>query len=199
MWLWPCQQVKVQVWVQSDFNFLNDFKCHIFSLSWNMTSDDLWPWCDLWPCQQVEVPMLHLWPNFDSKLSSFSYFPNPIYFQIRVLSLVEFLPISIFSSWGSSSSDPAASALLAILLPSNPGLRLAPVVELSVSSNDDVVSSVEVLMIKLPRLGGSDMLPVTASPSGHVSAVCRTKIGLLGFHLYYYHFFLVEHRRTSLT
>ena len=37
---------------------------HIFSLSYNLTSDDLRPWCDLWPHQQMLVPMLYLWPNF---------------------------------------------------------------------------------------------------------------------------------------
>ena len=37
---------------------------HIFSLSYNLTSNDLWPWYDLWPHQQMRVPMLHLLPNF---------------------------------------------------------------------------------------------------------------------------------------
>ena len=32
----------------------------LFSLSYNLTSYDLWPW----PHQQERVPVLHLWPNF---------------------------------------------------------------------------------------------------------------------------------------
>ena len=36
-----------------------------FSLSYNLTSDNLWHWyVDLWPHQQMRVLMLHLWPNF---------------------------------------------------------------------------------------------------------------------------------------
>ena len=36
-----------------------------FSLSYNLTSDELWYWyVDLWPHQQMRVLMLHLWPNF---------------------------------------------------------------------------------------------------------------------------------------
>ena len=38
---------------------------HIFSLSYNLNSDDpLTLICNLWPHQPMQVPMLHLWPNF---------------------------------------------------------------------------------------------------------------------------------------
>ena len=33
-----------QIWFKSDFNFSYEAIFHIFSLSYNLTSDDLWPW-----------------------------------------------------------------------------------------------------------------------------------------------------------
>ena len=37
--------INNQVWFQSDFNFSNEAgHFHIFSLSYNLTSNDLWPW-----------------------------------------------------------------------------------------------------------------------------------------------------------
>ena len=49
-----------KAWFQLDFNFSNEATC-TFSvyLNCNLTSDELWPWCDLWPHQQMRVPMLH--------------------------------------------------------------------------------------------------------------------------------------------
>ena len=46
-----------QVWFKSDFNFSNEANFTFFSISYNLTSNDLWPH------QQMRVPMLHLWPN----------------------------------------------------------------------------------------------------------------------------------------
>ena len=54
-----------QVWFHLDFNYSNEAIFTLLAyLTDNLTSDDLWLWCDLWPHQQMRVPMLHLWPNF---------------------------------------------------------------------------------------------------------------------------------------
>ena len=61
--IWTAHIISInQVWFKSDFNFSNEAIFHIFSLSYNLTSDDLD--YELWPHQQMRVPMLHLWPNF---------------------------------------------------------------------------------------------------------------------------------------
>ena len=71
--LWPCQQVKVPIlhlwpkFVQMELQLLKWGKIsHFqpilkFDLRWPLTL-----MCVLSPCQQVKVPMLHLWPKFDS-------------------------------------------------------------------------------------------------------------------------------------
>ena len=43
IWRFP-YYIKNQVWFKSDFNFSNETIFYIFSLSYNLTSDDLRPW-----------------------------------------------------------------------------------------------------------------------------------------------------------
>ena len=52
-----------QVWFQSDFQLFTRGHFHIFSLSYNVTSDDLWPWMQPLTSTKNRVLMLHLWPN----------------------------------------------------------------------------------------------------------------------------------------
>ena len=72
-----------------------------FSLSYNLTSDDLWPWYDLWPHQRMRVPMLHLWPNFGWNPSK--------HVEVRTNCW------PVFTTYNSAKSDPYVSFLLRLV------------------------------------------------------------------------------------
>ena len=69
-----------QDWFQSDFNFSNEAKLHIFSLSENKLRWSLTLICDLWPCQQVKILMLLQWLTFGSNWT-FQMRPFFFYFE----------------------------------------------------------------------------------------------------------------------
>ena len=63
---WPLtSSTMTQVWLKSIEAYGSYSHFHIFSLSYNLTSDNVCPDPDMWPwSQQMQVPMFYLLPNF---------------------------------------------------------------------------------------------------------------------------------------
>ena len=64
IWRFPYIIPINQVWFQSDFNFSNEVNFTFFSPSYNLTSDDLWPW-------YVTFDLMNIWrfPYYTNKSS----------------------------------------------------------------------------------------------------------------------------------